>query len=154
VVLWSWCQEFLRRDLLPDRRVVVRFDTRSEGRRTTGWMLIERREAELCRVDPGFGDDLVVTINDPLTFARWHLGLVGWGAALRSGQVQVSGPRALGRALPTWNAGPETNARRRERLERRPPGPGYPTVGGPSGSAASGAAGGPATTGASSTRRP
>ena len=154
VVLWSWCQEFLRRDLLPDRRVVVRFDTRSEGRRTTGWMLIERREAELCRVDPGFGDDLVVTINDPLTFARWHLGLVGWGAALRSGQVQVSGPRALGRALPTWNAGPETNARRRERLERRPPGPGYPTVGGPSGSAASGAAGGPATTGASSTLRP
>jgi hypothetical protein len=26
VVLWSWCQEFLRRELLPDRRVVVRFD--------------------------------------------------------------------------------------------------------------------------------
>jgi hypothetical protein len=26
MVLWSWCQEFLRRDLLPDRRVVVRFD--------------------------------------------------------------------------------------------------------------------------------
>ena len=154
VVLWSWCQEFLRRDLLPDRRVVVRFDTRSSGRMTTGWMLIERREAEICRVDPGFGDDLVVTVNDPLTFARWHLGLVGWGAALRSGQIQVSGPRALSRALPTWNAGPETNARRRQWLERTPAGPGYPTVGGPSGSAASGAGGGLATAGPSSTRRP
>jgi DNA-binding HxlR family transcriptional regulator len=42
------------------------------------WMLIERREVELCRVDPGFGDDLVVTINAPLTFARWHVGLVDW----------------------------------------------------------------------------
>jgi DNA-binding HxlR family transcriptional regulator len=120
-VLWSWCQEFLRRDLLPDRRVVVRFDFafsgRRSGRRTRGWLLIERREAELCRVDPGFGDDLVVTVNDPLVLAQWHMGRVGWAAALRSGGIQVSGPRALGRALPTWNAGPETNARRHAELE-------------------------------------
>jgi DNA-binding HxlR family transcriptional regulator len=154
VILWSWCQEFLRRDLLPDRRVVVRFDTRSGGRRTTGWMLVERGQAEICRVDPGFGDDLVVTIADPLTFARWHLGLVGWGAALRSGEIQVQGPRALSRALPTWNAGPETNARRRRWLERAPAGPSYPAVEGPSGSAASGAGGGLARAGSSSTRRP
>jgi DNA-binding HxlR family transcriptional regulator len=154
VVLWSWCQEFLRRDLLPDRRVVVRFDTHSGGRRTTGWMLIDRGEAEICRVDPGFGDDLVVTVNDPLTFARWHLGLVGWDAAVASGQIQVSGPRALSRALPTWNAGPETNAGRRRRLGRTPAGHGYPTPEGPSGSAVSGAEGGLATAGSSSTRRP
>ena len=25
-VLWSWTQTFVRRDLLPDRRVVVRFE--------------------------------------------------------------------------------------------------------------------------------
>ena len=49
VVLWSWCQEFLRRDLLPDRRVVVRFDFLFGGRKARGWLLIERREAELCR---------------------------------------------------------------------------------------------------------
>jgi hypothetical protein len=30
-------------------------------------MLVERGQAEICRVDPGFGDDLVVTITDPLT---------------------------------------------------------------------------------------
>jgi DNA-binding HxlR family transcriptional regulator len=122
VVLWSWCREFLRRDLLPDRRVAVRFDTLSARRRTTVWMLIERRQAELCRVDPGFGDDLVVTVTDPLTFARWHLGLVDWGAALRSGHVQVQGPPALRRALPTWNAGPEANAARRQELARAPAG--------------------------------
>jgi DNA-binding HxlR family transcriptional regulator len=116
VVLWSWCQEFLRRDLLPDRRVVVRFDVLSGGRRTSGWMLIERGEAEICRLDPGFGDDLVVTITDPLRFARWHIGLVEWAAALRSGGVQLSGPRALRLAFPAWNAGPETNARRRSKL--------------------------------------
>jgi hypothetical protein len=26
-------------------------------------------------MDPGFGDDLVVRIEDPLAFARWHMGL-------------------------------------------------------------------------------
>jgi DNA-binding HxlR family transcriptional regulator len=118
MVLWSWCQEFLRRDLLPDRRVVVRFDFSFAGRTTRGWLLIDGREGELCRVDPGFGDDLVVTITDPLTFTHWHMGRVGWAAALRSGGIQVSGPRALSRALPTWNAGPETNARRHAKLEQ------------------------------------
>jgi DNA-binding HxlR family transcriptional regulator len=118
IVLWSWCQEFLRRDLLPDRRVVVRFDFSFGGRKARGWLLIEAREGELCRVDPGFGDDLVVTITDPLAFTYWHMGRVEWAAALRSGGIQVSGPRALSRALPTWNAGPETNARRRAELEQ------------------------------------
>jgi DNA-binding HxlR family transcriptional regulator len=122
VVLWSWCQEFLRRDLLPDRRVVVRFDFSFGGRKARGWLLIERREGELCRVDPGFGDDLVVTITDPLTFTHWHMGRLDWAAALRSGGIRVSGPRALSRALPTWNAGPETNARRRAELEQTPTG--------------------------------
>jgi hypothetical protein len=46
------------------------------------------------------------------------VGRVQWAAALRSGGIQVSGPRALRRALPTWNAGPETNARRRAELQQ------------------------------------
>jgi DNA-binding HxlR family transcriptional regulator len=115
-VLWSWCQSFLRRDLLPERRVVVRFEFTRQGRRVRIWQLIQDREVELCRMDPGFGDDLVVRIQDPLAFTRWHMGLVDWAAALRSGGIQVSGHRALGRALPTWNAGPQTHARLRAGL--------------------------------------
>ena len=113
VVLWSWSQEYLRRDLLPDRRVVVRFEFTRGGRRVRVWLLVEGREVEICRFDPGFGDDLVVTVDDPLTFARWHMGVVGWAAALRSGAVTVTGPRALRQAFPTWNAGPETLGRLR-----------------------------------------
>jgi DNA-binding HxlR family transcriptional regulator len=116
VVLWSWCQSFVRRDLLPDRRVVVRFDFARGGRRVRIWQLIEDREIELCRFDPRFGDDLVVRIEDPLTFARWHMGQVDWAAALRSGGIQVSGSRELSRALPTWNAGPEVHTRLRANL--------------------------------------
>jgi DNA-binding HxlR family transcriptional regulator len=116
VVLWSWSQSFVRRDLLPERRVVVRFEFRRGGRRVHLWQLIEGREVEVCRFDPGFGDDLVVQIRDPVMFAHWHLGRVEWGAALRAGGIQVSGPQDLRRALPTWNAGPEEHARRRTAL--------------------------------------
>jgi DNA-binding HxlR family transcriptional regulator len=117
-VVWSWCQCFLRHDLLPDRRVVVRFDGEHRGRPVTLWMLIERRDGEVCRFDPGFGDDVVVEVEDALTFARWHLGLVDWRAALRSGAIHVDGPRDLRRALPTWNSAPEIHARQRTEPER------------------------------------
>ena len=113
VVLWSWRQEYLRRDLLPDRRVVVRFEFARGGRRVRVWLLVEGREVEVCRFDPGFGDDLVVTVDDPLTFARWHMGRSGGRRRCGRGAVTVTGPRALRQAFPTWNAGPETHGRLR-----------------------------------------
>jgi DNA-binding HxlR family transcriptional regulator len=118
VALWSWCQVYLRRERLPDRRVVVRFEFEYRGRPETAWLLIERGEAELCAFDPEFGDDLIVTINDPLTFARWHLGHIDWATALRSGGVTVTGPRDLRRALPTWNRRPEIGVRLRAARRR------------------------------------
>jgi hypothetical protein len=69
------------------------------GRRETSWLLIERGEAELCAFDPGFGDDLIVSVDDPVTFARWHLGHIDWATALGSGGVTVAGSRDLRRAL-------------------------------------------------------
>jgi DNA-binding HxlR family transcriptional regulator len=110
VVLWSWRQSFLRRELLPDRRVVVRFEFTRQARWVRLWCLVEHRQLEICRFDPGFGDDLMVAIHDPLAFARWHLGRVEWAATLRAGGITVTGPRSLARALPTWNAGPQENA--------------------------------------------
>ena len=92
VVLWSWYQSHVRRDLLPD--------------------------VEICRFDPGFGDDLVVGIEDPVAFASWHMGRLGWTAALRSGGITVTGPRALRQAFPTWNSGPVENAKIRAEIER------------------------------------
>ena len=42
-------------------------------------------------------------INDPLAFARWHIGQLEWRGALRSGAIEVNGSPALARALPSWN---------------------------------------------------
>jgi DNA-binding HxlR family transcriptional regulator len=117
-VLWVWCQEFLRHDLLPERRVVIRFDMPHRGRPERHWLVLQDRQGEVCRSDPGYGDDLVVTVHDPLTFARWHLGLVGWAAALRARAIEVDGPVSLRRALPTWNRGPAIHRQRRAEHQR------------------------------------
>jgi len=104
VVLWTWATGYLRRDLLPDRRTVIRFEyttVRGPGRR--GWLLVERRNAEICERHPGGDEDLVVLVHEPLAFARWHLGEIAWGDALRSRAIEVTGRPDLARALPTWN---------------------------------------------------
>jgi DNA-binding HxlR family transcriptional regulator len=116
-VLWSWCKLYMRDDLLPNERVIVRFDLPRGKRRVNHWLLVDQHQAELCRTDPGFGDDVVVTVSEPLVFARWHTGLMAWSTALRSGGITVSGRRDLCRALPTWNGGPEVISERRDKAQ-------------------------------------
>jgi FAD/FMN-containing dehydrogenase/DNA-binding HxlR family transcriptional regulator len=114
VVLWAWCTAFLQRDQLPDRRVLVRFEFPDQPPpRQRLWLLVDHNDAELCHKHPGFDEDLVVVVKDSQTFARWHLGLVEWGDALRAGDISVIGPRHLAGALPTWN-------RRRTAIQQQP----------------------------------
>ena len=63
VVLWTWATGYLRRDLLPDRRTVIRFEyttVRGPGRR--GWLLVERSPTQQHVADddrgPALGEDL------------------------------------------------------------------------------------------------
>ena len=103
LVLWAWCTVYLDRELLPERRVVVRFefvDQPPEAQRL--WMLVENGDAEVCKHDPGFDEDLIVE-TDAKTLVHWHLKHIEWTDGLRSGRIRVNGPRPLARALPTWN---------------------------------------------------
>jgi hypothetical protein len=84
---------------------------RAAGSRS--WLLIQRGDAEICEKHPGGEEDLVVVVSDPVAFARWDLGELDWGDALRCGAIQVRGSHALARALPTW--------KRRAEPVRRPP---------------------------------
>jgi len=108
VVLWAWATLYLVRERLPRRRVLVRFDyptLSAPGSRS--WLLIAKGDAEICEKYPGGEEDLVVVVNDPVAFARWHLGDIEWGAVLRSDAIEIIGPRTLARALPTWSNSPE-----------------------------------------------
>jgi len=101
VALWSMCNA-LRRDKLPERRVVVRFDFTGRQRRERYWLLIERGDGEICKKRPG-DEDLFVTA-DAETFVRWHAGHLSWTDATRGGRIELDGPSRLVRAFPTWNA--------------------------------------------------
>ena len=108
VVLWAWATLYLVRERLPRRRVLVRFDyptLSAPGNRS--WLLIEKGDAEICEKYPGGEESLLVVVNNPVTFARWHLGEIEWGAVLRSEAIVITGPRTLARALPTWSNSPE-----------------------------------------------
>jgi hypothetical protein len=93
----------LRRERLPDRRIVIRFDFTGKGRRERYWLLLERGEAEICKTSPGPDDDVEVTA-DADAFVRWHAGQLTWAQATREGRIRLDGPRSLVRAFPGWNA--------------------------------------------------
>jgi DNA-binding HxlR family transcriptional regulator len=102
VALWSMCNA-LRRDRLPDRRVVIRFDFTGRARRERYWLLIERGDTEICKTYRGRDEDLYITAEAE-AFVKWHAGQLTWIQATRERQIQVDGPTSLAKAFPTWNA--------------------------------------------------
>jgi DNA-binding HxlR family transcriptional regulator len=102
VALWSMCKA-LRRDRLPDRRVVIRFDFTGRPHRERYWLLIERGDTEICKTSPGLDEDLHITAEAE-AFVKWHAGQLTWAEATREDRIQIDGPSPLVRAFPTWNA--------------------------------------------------
>ncbi len=102
VALWSMCHA-LRRDRLPARRVVVRFDFTGRPRPERYWLLIEFGDAEICKTCPGLDEDLYVTA-DAEAFVKWHAGQLTWTDAIVGDRIRLHGPSSLVRAFPTWNA--------------------------------------------------
>jgi len=102
VALWSMCNA-LRRDRLPDRRVVIRFDFTGRPGRERYWLLIELGDTEICKTCPGVDEDLYITA-DAEAFVKWHAGQLTWAQATREGRIQLDGSPSLVRAFPTWNA--------------------------------------------------
>jgi DNA-binding HxlR family transcriptional regulator len=102
VALWSMCNA-LRRDRLPDRRVVIRFDFTGLPRRERYWLLIELGDTEICKTYRGSDEDLFVTAEAE-AFVKWHVGQLSWAQATRDDRIQLDGPAWLVRAFPTWNA--------------------------------------------------
>jgi DNA-binding HxlR family transcriptional regulator len=102
VALWSMCHR-LRPERLPDHRVVVSFEFTGRPRPERYWVLIEHREAEICKKYPGIDEDLFVTAEAE-AFVKWHAGQLSWAEAIREARIRLHGPTALVRAFPTWNS--------------------------------------------------
>ncbi|WP_068278299.1 winged helix-turn-helix transcriptional regulator [Aldersonia kunmingensis] len=102
VALWSMCNT-LRRDRLPTRRIVIRFDFTGRRRPERYWLLIEKDDIEICKEYPGLDEDLYITAEAE-AFVKWHAGQQTWIEATRDGRIQLHGQAWLVRAFPGWNA--------------------------------------------------
>jgi hypothetical protein len=91
----------LRRDRLPDRRVVIRFDFTGLRHHERYWLLLEHGETEICKTYPGLDEDLYITAEAE-AFVKWHAGQLTWAEALRGSRIRLDGPSWLIRAFPTW----------------------------------------------------
>jgi DNA-binding HxlR family transcriptional regulator len=101
VILWGLSRELGRRDLLPDRRIIVRFELRDDRARHRFWLIAQRPEPEVCVKPPGYDEDLVVRTGAEW-LARWYVGEVSLGQGLREGRIDVTGPQPLIRTLAAW----------------------------------------------------
>ena len=83
---------------LPDRRVVLHLRYSDEAAQF--WFVIESGTSSVCLTDPGYGIDVTVS-SDVATMHRVWIGRQPLRQALRDGTIQLDGPRALTRAIPT-----------------------------------------------------
>ncbi len=99
LLMW-WMRRRIQRDRLPSRRVVAQFDF--HGRRDGSyWLVMERAEVSVCLHHPGFTIDLLVTA-DIAAFYRVLFRRLTLAEALRTGLIELDGPRSLVRGFPTW----------------------------------------------------
>jgi DNA-binding HxlR family transcriptional regulator len=99
-VLMGWIARRVNRELLPGRRVLVRFDLQGTPKRWW-WMILEAADVSVCRQDPGFALDLSVTAGLADLYRLW-LGRVSFDEARADGSVRVEGATALVRGFPRW----------------------------------------------------
>ncbi len=91
VALWSMCN-VLRRDRLPEQRVVIRFDFTGFRPHDRYWLLLERGEVEICKTYSGLDEDLYITA-DAEAFVKWHAGQLSWADG--NPQLAYPSPRSL-----------------------------------------------------------
>ena len=82
-----------------DRRAVIQVEIRDRGR--IFWLVIEPGDASVCYADPGLEVDAVLRSDLAALYRVWE-GEIELLDAVRSGLIELSGPRWIVRGLPRW----------------------------------------------------
>lgn len=101
LLLWDMHRS-VDHDAVPEGRTVVHFSfTQVPSGNRRWWLVIKDGEADVCDVDPGHEVAVTVTASLRRMVEVWR-GDVTWPQALRSGEIEVQGPEAFRRRLPSW----------------------------------------------------
>ncbi|MGH9191309.1 MAG: winged helix-turn-helix transcriptional regulator [Acidimicrobiales bacterium] len=82
-----------------DRRAVIQIQVTDRARRF--WLVLEPGDASVCYADPGFEVDALLR-SDLATLYRMWEGEIGLLDAVKSGSIELTGPRWIIRGLPRW----------------------------------------------------
>ena len=101
LLLW-WMRGRVRREQLPQDRVVVQFDFVGvvEG---SYWLILAAEDVSVCLKYPGFDVDVLVTAELDRFLQVW-LGRISYEEALREQWLVVDAIPSLRRAFPRWFA--------------------------------------------------
>jgi DNA-binding HxlR family transcriptional regulator len=101
-LLMVWISRHVRREALPQRRVVVEFRfTDLDSRRS--WLVMDPNDASVCVQHPGFSEDLTV-ISTTRALYRVYMGRTTLQEAVSAGEVSLDGLPSVVRAFPKWMA--------------------------------------------------
>lgn len=100
-IMWD-IRRCLDPERMPDERVVVHFEfIGAPLDKTHFWMVLDRSAPDLCVVDPGFGDDLIVRSRPGSMGAMW-MGDRSLADLVDDGAISVSGVPRLADQLAGW----------------------------------------------------
>jgi DNA-binding HxlR family transcriptional regulator len=96
LLVW-WMHTRLDTSQLPGRRHVLHLRFSDERKRF--WIVIEDGVPSVCLVDPGYEVDVMISSSLQTMYSVW-LGRISLERALRTGEVEFTGPKELTRRMP------------------------------------------------------
>lgn len=100
-IMWEM-RRTLEPERMPDERVVVHFEfVGVPNDRAHYWMVLDRDAPDLCVVDPGFGDDLLVR-SRPGSIGTMWVGDRALNDLVSDGAITVAGLPRLAKRLQSW----------------------------------------------------
>ncbi len=89
-------------EIWPDDRTVLAIEFDDVESKVSHWWLVGRKgQLDVCDFDPGFEVDATLLVSLRTLTGIWR-GDTSWGQALRSGEVMVTAPAEVRKAVPTW----------------------------------------------------
>jgi len=115
-VLLMWrLRNDVRKERLPESRVVVQYDFRVRGKGYF-WLVLTQADVTLCLTDPGYEVNVWVSA-DLAIFYKMYWGRITYSEALQNG-VKVEGIAPMVEAFPEWFAWNSANGIRAVRAAR------------------------------------
>lgn len=100
-IMWD-IRRCLDPERMPAQRVVVHFEfIGAPSDKSHFWMVLDQTAPDLCVVDPGYGDDLIVRSRPASMGAMW-MGDQPLGDLVSAGAITVTGPPRLANQLSDW----------------------------------------------------